>query len=458
MNEKRTTPGAGRRTKRAAPTIDLKATEVPPVSAGGDPLASAPEPPHEAPVSEPVAATSAENAPPPNEPPSEPPSGAAPPGASDAQPDFISRLRGHLNTPVLAAGFAGALAMTLVLVVLWLTGLVPIRYAGSTATRARVAALEMEVHALQNRPATAADSKAQGGLAALAARVNAMQETIAKIPAGGASNDSALVDRVAAADNALKSLGVALTALTHRNDDIATNATQARERAEAAEKAVTELRSSVQIATTATAGLSSADFDALQKRIATLEQTTKAARDDIARTGASDAAARLALSAAALRDAVMIGAPFAPSLAQAKSLGADATLLTALEPFAAGGVPTSAALAQELRALLPAMIKSTETTAPNGGFLEKLQANAGNLVRVRPVGAPSGDDSAAVMARVESAAANADIGAALTDLGKLSDATRVPAQAWIAKANARQAALAAVRTLVTETARSLGAK
>ena len=77
--------------------------------------------------------------------------------------------------------------------------------------------------------------------------------------------------------------GLALTALTKRSDDIAANAAQARERAEAAEKAVTELRSSVQIATTAAAGLSSSDMDALQKRIAGLEQATKAARDDIAK-------------------------------------------------------------------------------------------------------------------------------------------------------------------------------
>ena len=80
------------------------------------------------------------------------------------------------------------------------------------------------------------------------------------------------------------------------------------------------------------------------------------------------------------------------------------------------GVPAAAALVQELRALLPGMMKTTDGSAPSGGFLEKLQANASNLVRVRPVGAPSGDDSAAVLARVESAAVNADIGVALAEL------------------------------------------
>jgi hypothetical protein len=440
MTEKRTTPGAGRRAKRAAPTIDLTATEVPP---------AAREPAQESvqeSVQEPIQQEPVQNAA--GDTPSD---GAA---RADASGESPSGLRGYINGPALAAGFAGAALMMMFLFGLWLTGLVPIRYAGSTATRARVAALEMELHALQNRPATAVDTKAIEGLTA---RVNAMQDTIAKLPAGDAAKDTNLAERVTAADNAMRSLGLALTALTKRSDDIAANAAQARERAEAAEKAVTELRSSVQIATTAAAGLSSSDMDALQKRIAGLEQATKAARDDIAQTGASDAAARLALSAAALRDMVTSGAPFAPSLAQAKSLGADANALAALEPFAATGLPSPATLARELCALLPGMMNKPETTA-SGGFLEKLQANAGNLVRVRPVGAPSGDDSAAVLARVESAAAVADIAAALADLAKLAEATRAPAQAWIAKANARQSALSAARTLVAETARSLGSK
>lgn len=450
MNEKRTTPGGGRRTKRAAPTIDLAATEVRPVAS--EPSAPAPEPVVEA-VSEPVAPTVAESAagqtPPPEPPASEPP--RVPDGPPE---DVWTAIRRHLTAPVIAAGFAGAVIMTALLFAGWLTGIVPIRYAGSTAMRARVAGLEMEMQALQSRTPQAADHKA---IDDLTARVNAMQSAIAALPAGASPADPALADRVTAAENAMKSLGLALAALNKRNDDIAGGVVQARERADAAEKAVAELRSSVQIATTATAGLSSADLDALQKRIADLEQTTKAARDDIAKTGASDASARLALSASALRDAAVNGAPFAPLLAQAKALGADATQLAALEPFAASGVPSAASLAQELRAVLPAMMKAAEP-APQGGFLEKLQANATNLVRVRPVGTPAGDDSAAVLARIDHAAANADIGAALTDLSKLPEAARAPAQAWIAKANARQAALAAARSLAIDTARTLGAK
>ena len=88
--------------------------------------------------------------------------------------------------------------------------------------------------------------------------------------------------------------------------------------------------------------------------------------------------------------------------------------------------------------------------APAGGFLERLEANAGKLVRIRPVDAPAGDDASAVLARIEIEAAHADIAGALVDLGKLDAAVRAPAQDWIAKAQARQAALAAARQLAAE--------
>jgi hypothetical protein len=111
------------------------------------------------------------------------------------------------------------------------------------------------------------------------------------------------------------------------------------------------------------------------------------------------------------------------------------------------------ALAQELRALLPALMKSSQ--APTG-FLERLEANAGKLVRIRPVDAPAGDDASAVLARVEVEAAQAAIDDAIIDLGKLDAATRAPAQDWIRKAKARQAAFAAARQFASETTHALG--
>ncbi|MDO8877250.1 MAG: hypothetical protein Q8M24_13035 [Pseudolabrys sp.] len=445
MTDKRPTPdtsaGKGRR-KRAAPTIDLTATDV---TTGDVPQAVTPDPPPHEILGEPPPQAAA---PPEPEP-------AAPPHLHEAKDQQRKSLTATLTMPVLAAGVAGAAAMSLILLGLWLTGMLPAGDTGSDALRAQIAGLETQVQDLQKRPAPVADTKP---VEALTQRVARMEDSIKNMPAGTAG-DPALAGRVTAADNALKSLGLALTALNRRNDELAANSTQARERAEAAEKAVVALRASVQdVSKAASAGASSADLEPLQQRIATLEQSARTATAEIAKTSASDNAARLALSAAALRDAVARGAPFSAELAQAKSLGADEKILAPLSSYAAGGVPSEKALAAELSALLPRMIKSAGAPPASGGFIERLQANAGQLVKIRPVDAPVGDDPTTVLARLEVDAAKADIAAALTDLGKLTDAQRAPAQGWIAEAQSRQAALAAVRQFAADTARSLGTK
>ena len=85
-----------------------------------------------------------------------------------------------------------------------------------------------------------------------------------------------------------------------------------------------------------------------------------------------------------------------------------------------------------------------------------MQANAEKLVRIRPVNAPAGDETSAVLARLDIDVAHADINGALADLGKLGDKARAPAQDWIARARARQAAIAAADELVVASARALG--
>jgi hypothetical protein len=444
MADKRTTPEApqeghhdaqheaihgSRSKKRSAPTIDLTATEVKPPQDD-----SPPQPP---PVRE---QSSSDHAVPPLT------------GGSGSADNPSRRMSASLSASTLAAGFIGAATVTAILFGLWFTGLVPVHYVGSAAMGTRVAGLEMQIHDLQSRPAAAGDTKS---VDELTQRVSKIEDTFAKVPVG----DVAVAERFAAADNAMKSLGLALTALTRRNDDIAGNAVLARERAEAAEKAVTELRASVQdITKNSSAGIAPAEIDALQKRVAALEQSAKFAQEEIAKTAATDTPARLALSAAALRDATLSGAPFSAELTQVKSLGADEKALALLEPFAATGVPSQVALARELQALVPAMLKASGAQAPAGGFLDRLQANAGKLVRIRPVDAPPRDDPPAVLARIEIAAANADIAAALSDLGKLSDATRAPTQGWIAKAQAREAAVTAARQFAADAARTLGSR
>lgn len=413
MADKPTTPQApgGRRRKREAPTIDLTATEVPPA---------------------------AEAIPPQSEP---------PPEMRDPQPEPAPPPGAQFSTGSVAAGIAGAVVMSFVMLALWYAGFSLAPAGDASALRTQVAALQKQVQQLESRAAPA-DGKT---LEDLRARVGKIEEDIAKLP----SADKAVAERLSAADNAMKSLGVALTALNRRSDDATATVKQALERAEAAEKAVKELQASVQNVGKV-AAVAPAALDAMQQRLAALEQSAQAAHAEIARTASIDTAARLALSAAALRAAVESGAPYADALAQTKLLGADAAALAPLQAFAASGLPGDRALARELSGLMPALVKAAGAGAAPAGFLERLQANAGQLVRVRPLDAPAGDDPGAVLARLEVEAANADIDGALADLGKLPEPARKPAQAWIAKAKSRQAALAAARDFAAAAARALG--
>jgi hypothetical protein len=156
-----------------------------------------------------------------------------------------------------------------------------------------------------------------------------------------------------------------------------------------------------------------------------------------------------------LRDAVIRGVPFSAELDEARALGADEKHLAPLAPFAASGVPSAPTLAQELRVSIPALTKASGAQAPGGDFLDRLQANASKLVRIRPVGATAGDDSSAVLARIEVETAHADIDGALADLGKLDVTTRALARDWIAKAQSRQVAITAARQFAADTMHAL---
>jgi hypothetical protein len=163
-----------------------------------------------------------------------------------------------------------------------------------------------------------------------------------------------------------------------------------------------------------------------------------------------EAAARISVAAAALTAAVERGGSFAGELAALQALGVDPKALAPLAPFAASGVPSAAALSGELLALMPALNKAGGTPAPEGGVLARLAAGAQSLVRIRPVGDVKGDDPAAILARIELRATKSDIPGALAELAKLPDGARAPAQAFIAKAQGREAALDASRRLAAD--------
>ena len=154
-------------------------------------------------------------------------------GASGADGKSPPRSGPDLIVTTLVAGFVGAVITAGGLAALWLSGYVPARDAASAVMQGRIAALQIQLDALPKQ-AAASDTKA---IDALSGRLGKLEQTVAKLPA----RDPEIGERLTAADSAIKSLGIALTALTKRGDDVAANAAKAQQAADAAVKAVADL-------------------------------------------------------------------------------------------------------------------------------------------------------------------------------------------------------------------------
>jgi hypothetical protein len=389
--------------RRRPPTIDLTATEV-------EKPAAAQEPSQE-PAKEPAAANA----------PSEGSSGQQSGGPAAGRP------RSRVMTTV-AGAVLGAIAVVAIGAGLWFGGYVP---PGLLA-----------VSPSPQPPNSAA-------IAEISARLNKIEGAIAtqpQQPGPPPQPDPALASRLAAAEAATKSQSDSLAALTRRVDDVAAAAQTALAQAKNASTAADAAKNAAQT------GVARSDLDALAARIAALESTVKTLSVDLKHETATadDRAARLAVAAEALSATVERGAPYQAELAAAKSLSADPSATAPLEPFAAAGVPAARALAHELASLAPALQQAAEPASSDSSFLGRLESNAQHLVRITPVDAPPGDDPASVVTRIGVDAAHADIAAALADIAKLPDAAKPLAAAWVEKAQARNAAIAASRKLAAD--------
>jgi hypothetical protein len=352
------------------------------------------------------------------------------------------------DPPWRAIGAVAAGIVVLVLLVL-LTG----RFSGDDGRirtiEARIARAEQQVRELSGRAPT-------NGVEAQA--LHELTARVAKLEAGGSNTrppaaDPALANRMATLEGALKSIEEKIGVVARRTDDIDLIARDAREKAQGTAAAIAELTQKM-------ARLSNAsDLDASVNRIAVLERLTGAMQAELAKRGigeAGDRPVRLAVTAAALNTAVERGDAFAAELAAAKLLAGDAGALAPLESFAATGLPSATALGRELVALTNALAQTSGASPREGGFLDRLQANAERLVRIRPLDEPPGDDPAAVLVRVEQRAIQADLSGALAELAKLPAPARAAAQPWIAKAQARLAAVAASRRFAADAFAALG--
>jgi hypothetical protein len=273
--------------------------------------------------------------------------------------------------------------------------------------------------------------------------------------------EATLAQQSAAVDRQIKPLTDRLADIDHRDQEAAAVAQIARERADAAAKSLADVAQQLAQLNAERARapqVERADLDALTTRLASLEATTKAIGQQLAHmnsnSGAASGDARQAVLAIALKDAVDRGTSYAGELDAMRPF-ADAGALAPLEPFAKTGVPSAAALAHDASALVPALVTAADTSRP-AGIWSRLWVNARRMIRLRPVGNVPGSEAAAVIARLELEASRNDVDGVLAEAGNLPAPARGPIEPWIARARARNAALAAASHLATAALDHLG--
>jgi hypothetical protein len=323
----------------------------------------------------------------------------------------------------------------------------------TAAISARLDELERAVKAQQTAPGE------NNGAAATEAQTKALSESVAAL--------SRRLDEIAAtSQSAVKTASAAQTAAEAAkaaSEQAGQSVSQAAR--DAASKAASAAASNVasqvtsqvasQVANQVASQIASeaapqkSQLDSLAGRVVALENAVKALSENAARPaeGANDQAARLTIAAEALRAALERGAPYQAELAAVQALGVTPDAIAPLQPFAATGVPATAALARALAALAPDLRRGSETASGGSNFLERLEAHARQLVRITPIDAPAGNAPSAVTARIEADAAHGDIAAALSDIAALPEPAKSRAADWVGKAKAREAAIAASRQI-----------
>jgi hypothetical protein len=290
------------------------------------------------------------------------------------------------------------------------------------ALATRVANVESKAAATQNNNAA---------IDALTARV-ASVESKAATPAPPAGPDPALAAQIGSLQQSLATL----------RDELAA----ARAQSEKLAAAVNDVKS-------APRETPPPDLSAVNERLAKIEAAARSLSAETAQRTAApvdDPQLRRVVAASLLDVSVRAGEPYAAALAAAQPLAASADALKPREAFAATGVPNTNALNRELLALLPKLSPARENSTTGSGIVDRLQAGAARLVRIERTDAVAGNDRNAIVSRVTAAAMRNDIAEARRELKTLEPADRAVAQAWIDKADARDAALAASRQFAAD--------
>ena len=259
---------------------------------------------------------------------------------------------------------------------------------------------------------------------ALSNRVASVESKSAKPAASGL--DPAAAARIDTLEKSVASLGDELATVRGQSDSLAA--------------AVKDVTSGPREAADAP------DLAAISARLAEVEKAAKTMPAETTKhdtVPADDVPLRRVVAATLLNVSVRQGQPYGELLAASKALIADPDTLKPLEMFADSGVPSANVLCHELLTIVPKLAPSPVMATTGTDIVTRLREGAARLVSIERADAPAGNSTGAVVAGAAASARQNDVTAARGKLNALPPADRTAAEPWIAKADARAAALAA---------------
>jgi len=177
-------------------------------------------------------------------------------------------------------------------------------------------------------------------------------------------------------------------------------------------------------------------------------QLAAAAQDAERLKAEAEAAARAATEGAALgriRAALEAGGPYAGAVADLTALGAE--IPADIAGLAETGVPTLTDLQRSFPAVARDALAAALRAQTPTGWGDRITAFLRTQTGARSLSPREGTDPDAILSRAEGLLADGDISATLAELGTLPDPAKEVLAPWVAEAEARQKAIAALSSL-----------
>ena len=192
----------------------------------------------------------------------------------------------------------------------------------------------------------------------------------------------------------------------------------------------------------------------LSEQTQALEQSSSSEKDQITALRASvdrsqklERQAAQAIAAAALKNDIDQGEPFAVSLATLQSIAAQDNNFSALSAFADKGVPTASQLNGDFSSVGDAILAAL-APPPANDLKSRLLAGAQSLVKIKPIAPQEGDTPQALVAQMANALADEDLQKAADLWQEIPQAGQAVSKDWHDGLQARMLANAAVAKAV----------